>query len=52
LWWAGRNHRFAGHVVDRKILENAPSYDMEEDFLWTPEYGRRVDKYYNAPSYW
>ena len=38
--------------VDRKTLENAPSYDMDEDFLWTPEYGRRVDKYYNAPSYW
>jgi len=38
--------------VDRKTLENAPSYDMDADFLWTPEYGRRVDKYYNAPSYW
>ena len=43
-----------GYVVDvdRKTLENAPSYDMDEDFLWTPEYGRRVDKYYNAPTYW
>jgi hypothetical protein len=29
-----------------------PSYDTDEDFLWTPEYGRRVDKYYNAPSDW
>jgi len=38
--------------VDRKTLENAPSYDMDADFLWTPEYGRRVDKYYSAPSYW
>jgi hypothetical protein len=19
---------------------------------WTPDYGRQVDKYYNAPSYW
>ena len=43
-----------GYLVDvgREALENAPSYDMDEDFLWTPEYGRRVDKYYNAPSYW
>ena len=43
-----------GYVVDvdRKALENAPSYDMDEDFLWTPEYGRRVDKYYNAPTHW
>jgi sporulation protein YlmC with PRC-barrel domain len=43
-----------GYVVnlDKKMLENAPSYDMGEDFLWTPEYGRQVDKYYNAPTYW
>ena len=43
-----------GYVVnlDKKMLENAPTYDMDEDFLWTPDYGRRVDKYYNAPSYW
>jgi sporulation protein YlmC with PRC-barrel domain len=38
--------------LDKKMLENAPSYDMDEDFLWTPDYGRRVDKYYNAPTYW
>jgi hypothetical protein len=25
---------------------------MDEDFRWTPDYGRQVDKYYNAPSYW
>jgi hypothetical protein len=43
-----------GYLVnlDKKMLENAPSYGMDEDFLWTPDYGRRVDKYYNAPSYW
>jgi hypothetical protein len=23
---------------------------MDDDFLWTPEYGRRVDKYYNVPE--
>jgi hypothetical protein len=25
---------------------------MDEDFNWTPDYGRRVDKYYDAPTYW
>jgi hypothetical protein len=25
---------------------------MNEDFRWTADYGRQVDKYYNAPSYW
>ena len=48
------DERQGGYVVnlDKSMLENAPSYDMDEDFLWTPEYGRRVDKYYNAPTYW
>jgi sporulation protein YlmC with PRC-barrel domain len=43
-----------GYIVnlDKRILEKAPTYDMNEDFLWTPAYGRQVDKYYNAPSYW
>ena len=43
-----------GYIVnlDKKMLENAPTYDINEDFLWTPDYGRRVDKYYNAPTYW
>jgi hypothetical protein len=34
------------------MLENAPTYDATDNFLWTPEYGQRVDKYSNAPSYW
>lgn len=34
------------------MLENAPTYGMDEDFQWTPDYGRQVDKYYNAPTYW
>ena len=38
--------------LDKRMLEKAPSYGIDEDFLWTPEYGRRVDKYYNAPTYW
>jgi hypothetical protein len=43
-----------GYVVnlDKRMLENAPTYDMGEDFRWTPDYGREVDKYYNAPTYW
>ncbi len=30
-----------GYVVnlDKRILENAPTYDMNEDFRWTPDYG-------------
>ena len=42
-----------GYVVnlDKAVLEKAPTYD-EDDFAWTPDYGRRVDKYYNVPTYW
>ena len=43
-----------GYVVNlaKQMLEDAPTYDADEEFLWTPAYGQRVDKYYNAPSYW
>ena len=43
-----------GYVVDltKAQLEAAPNYDVDSDFKWTPEYGRRVDTYYKAPSYW
>jgi sporulation protein YlmC with PRC-barrel domain len=43
-----------GYVVDldKKMLEDAPTYGMDEDFRWTPDYGRQVDRYYNAPTYW
>lgn len=43
-----------GYVVnlDKQMLEGAPTYDRNEDFRWTPDYGRRVDEYYKAPSYW
>ena len=35
-----------GYVVnlDKQILEGAPSYGMNEDFRWTADYGRQVDK--------
>ena len=36
--------------VDKKALEDAPSY--EDDVRWTPDYGRSVDRYYGARSYW
>jgi sporulation protein YlmC with PRC-barrel domain len=43
-----------GYVVnlDKKTLEGAPSYDSDDDFSWTPDYGRKVDKYYGVPTYW
>ena len=43
-----------GYVVnlDKKRLENAPTMDPDADFVWTPDYGRSVDKYYGAPTYW
>ncbi|HEY4135008.1 MAG TPA: PRC-barrel domain-containing protein [Alphaproteobacteria bacterium] len=41
-----------GYVVniDKELLKNAPGYDDEVE--WTPKYGRNVDTYYNAPTYW
>lgn len=47
-----QNH--SGYVVslDKKMLEGAPNYDTGSDFEWTPDYGRKVDKYYNVPTYW
>ena len=43
-----------GYVVnlDKKQLEGAPNYDRRSEFKWTPDYGRKVDSYYKAPSYW
>ena len=43
-----------GYVVnlDKKKLQDAPAYDGGSEFTWTPEYGRRLDIYYTAPSYW
>ena len=40
-----------GYVVnlDKKQLEGAPNYDRGSNFKWTPDYGRKVDSYYNAP---
>ncbi|WIM10042.1 PRC-barrel domain-containing protein [Enhydrobacter sp.] len=43
-----------GFVVnlDRQKLEQAPTLDDYENFEWTPDFGRTVDRYYGAPTYW
>jgi hypothetical protein len=43
-----------GYVVnlDKKQLEGAPNYDRDSEFKWTPDYGRKVDSYYQVPSPW
>jgi len=44
-----------GFVVnlDKRKLEEAPTLDpADEGFVWTPDYGRSIDKYYGAPTYW
>jgi hypothetical protein len=43
-----------GYVVnlDKKKLEGAPNYDRGAPLEWTSDYGRKVDKYYDTPSYW
>lgn len=41
-----------GYVVDldRSRLEGAPSYTADETTMWDdPEYGRRIDEYYDLP---
>jgi len=40
--------------LDKKRLEDAPTYDGGSEFTWTSDYGRTVDSYYKAPapSYW
>jgi len=44
----------SGYLVDlsKKQLEDAPSYDRNAEFSWTPEYGHQVDSYYKSPNYW
>lgn len=37
--------------LDKKMLTDAPSYDRNAPFIWTPEYGRQVDSYYKTPGY-
>jgi sporulation protein YlmC with PRC-barrel domain len=44
-----------GYVVnlDKERLKGAPSYKATDPgFKWTPDYGRSVDTFYNAPMMW
>jgi sporulation protein YlmC with PRC-barrel domain len=43
-----------GYVVnlDKERLKTAPSYKADADFKWTPDYGKSVDTFYNAPMMW
>jgi sporulation protein YlmC with PRC-barrel domain len=43
-----------GFVIscDKSKLEQAPSLNDYENFNWTADYGRTVDRYYGAPTYW
>jgi sporulation protein YlmC with PRC-barrel domain len=56
LPWATLKYdeRKGGYVVDldKKQLEGAPNFDRSTAFEWTPDYGRKVDSYYKAPSFW
>ena len=56
LPWATLKYddRKGGYVVnlDKKLLQGAPTYNAGTEFKWTPDYGRTVDTYYKAPSYW
>jgi hypothetical protein len=33
-------------------VAQAPTLDDYENFEWTPDFGRTVDRYYGAPTYW
>jgi len=43
-----------GYVVDidKQKLEGAPNFDSSSEFQWTPDYGRKLDNYYDVPSNW
>jgi sporulation protein YlmC with PRC-barrel domain len=38
--------------LDKETLRNAPSLEGETDTVFTPEFGRSIDTYYNVPSLW
>ena len=43
-----------GYVVnlDRQTLKDAPWHHERTGFDWSPDYGRRIDKYYGVASHW
>jgi sporulation protein YlmC with PRC-barrel domain len=46
--------RQGGYLVNlsKEQLENAPSIEADEQIDWTPDYGRRVDSFYNVSRGW
>ena len=46
--------RAGGYIVDldKKMLQAAPYFERIDDFRWTADYSRMVDRYYGAPPYW
>jgi sporulation protein YlmC with PRC-barrel domain len=42
-----------GYMVnlDKKMLTDAPSFDRNAEFNWTPDYGRSIDGYYKTQSH-
>jgi len=56
LPWSSLNYDTSkdGFVVDLDKEEAREGTELRfpTTFRWTPDYGRIVDRYYNAPSYW
>lgn len=56
LPWSALNYdtRQGGYVVNlsKEQLENAPACEADEQIEWTPDYGRRVDAFYNVSRGW
>ncbi len=56
LPWSALNYdtRQGGYVVNlsKEQLQNAPAYEADEQIEWTPDYGRRVDAFYNVSRGW
>ena len=56
LPWATLTYKAekGGYVVnlDKAKLNDAPHYARNSAFEWTPDYGRKVDSFYKAPTYW
>jgi len=43
-----------GYVInlDKKKLQDSPDYEGGDNFVWTREYGEKVDHYYDFPRTW
>ena len=56
LPWSALHYdpRKEGYIVNlsKEQLKGAPTLDPDGEFNWTSDYGRSVDKYYGAQTYW